>query len=130
MDSLLVGDDLDMGVSMSITQPALLPEWAPVIVPARAVASPPCGRRYRWLVIVSRCPHCGTLHQHYVAEVARLLSGRVERRCPVRHAVYALTPVTRRAPGRRAAPTGPRGRCRLPSVRVAAGVDRPECGIL
>jgi len=69
---------------------------APDIVTARAQAGPPCRGRGLWLVVVLRCPHCYGMHQHRCGQVSRLLSGRVDRGCPVTGLGYRLSPVQRR----------------------------------
>lgn len=67
---------------------------------ARAYAAPPCRGRSLWLVVVLTCPHCGTCHSHRVGEVARLLSNRVRKACPVTGHWYRLGPVQRRKQAR------------------------------
>lgn len=68
----------------------------------RAYAGPPCGGRGLWLAIVMTCPQCGGMHSHRVGETARLLAGRIIKRCPVAGQPYVLAPVQRRREARRA----------------------------
>lgn len=62
---------------------------------ARAFLSPPCAGRSLGAVWVGRCPWCSSAHVHRVGEIARLLSGRVSRCCPVWGRRYVLSPVRR-----------------------------------
>lgn len=62
----------------------------------RAYAGPPVPGRALWLACVLSCPLCGGMHAHRVGAVARLLSGRVVRRCPTTGRRYRLAPVQRR----------------------------------
>lgn len=72
----------------------------PDVPHARAYAAPPCRGRSLWLVVVLTCPHCGTSHSHRVGEVARLLSNRIAKCCPVTGLPYRLGPVQRRKQAR------------------------------
>jgi hypothetical protein len=56
----------------------------------RVIAGRPCHRRVLWAVTVPKCPRCGNLHQHRVANAARLFAGEIERRCPVAGTRYVL----------------------------------------
>jgi hypothetical protein len=67
----------------------------------RAYAGPPVPGRTMWAITTLSCPLCEGMHQHRAVEAARLLSGRVERRCPTTGRPYRLAPVQRRREARR-----------------------------
>jgi hypothetical protein len=67
----------------------------------RAFAGPPCPGRRLWAITVLTCPLCGGMHTHRSGQTARLLSGRVVRRCPTNGQLYRLNPVQRRREARR-----------------------------
>jgi len=67
----------------------------------RTYAGPPCPGRRLWAAVVLTCPHCQGMHTHRAGQAARLLSGRVVKRCPVSGLPYTLRPVQRRKEARR-----------------------------
>ncbi len=83
-------------MSASTVSVADLPE----LPHARAYAGPPCRGRGLWAITVLTCPHCRGMHQHRSGEVARLLSNRIDKTCPVTGLTYRLGPVQRRKQAR------------------------------
>lgn len=91
------GRGFDMADEAALSVP-----WPTPDIPCgRATAWPPAGGRHMWAVVTSRCPWCGSGHVHRTGLTARLLSGRVLRRCPVWHRQYTLAPVRRGREARR-----------------------------
>ena len=71
--------------AFTVPQPSDLP-YAPAIVGA------PCRGRGLWLVVVTRCPLCGRMHQHRAGRIAKRSSGAVGKACPVTGRSYLISP--------------------------------------
>jgi hypothetical protein len=77
--------EITNSTDITVPQHADLPQ-------AAAIVGAPCRGRGLWLVVVTRCPLCGRMHQHRAGRIQALMSGEVGKACPVTGRSYLISP--------------------------------------